>query len=81
MPRVVLPSDLARFTGGASELEVAALNYRALVAELCERFPDLTVTQVRKFAIAIDGMIVQEPMLETFRPDSEVVLVAKIAGG
>jgi len=81
MPKVVLPSTMARFTGGVNPVEVAAGNYRELVTELCERFTDLPEELVRKQAIAIDGMIVQEPMLETFRADSEGVLVAKIAGG
>jgi len=81
MPRVVLPSTMSRYTSGATEIEVAATNYRDLVTELCRRFTDLPEALIRKQAIAIDGMIVQEPMLETFRADSEVVLVAKIAGG
>lgn len=81
MPRVVLSPAMARFTGGAREVDLDALSYRALVAELRERFDGLPEELIRKQAIAIDGMIVQEPLLETFRPDSEVVLVAKIAGG
>ena len=81
MPRVVLPSSLVPYTGGAREIEVAATSYRELVAELRRRFTGLPEELIRKQAIAIDGMIVQEPMLETFRADSEVVLVAKIAGG
>jgi len=81
MPRIVLPSNLARYTGGARDVEVAAMSYRDLVAELGQRFPQLSEEHIRKHAIAIDGMMVQEPMLETFRADSEVVLVAKIAGG
>lgn len=81
MPKVLLPSNLTPYTGGAREIEVAALSYRDLVAELRQRFTDLPEELIRKQAIAIDGRVVQEPMLETFRLDSEVVLVAKIAGG
>lgn len=81
MPRVVLSPAMVRFTGGARAVDLDALSYRELVAELRERFTELPEDLIRKQAIAIDGMIVQEPLLETFRPDSEVVLVAKIAGG
>ena len=81
MASVTIPSDLQRYTDGTAEVEVAALTYRELVDELSRKFPALTAEIIRKQAIAIDGMVIHEPLLETFRPDSELVLVARIAGG
>jgi molybdopterin converting factor small subunit len=81
MARVPIPADLQRYTGGAAAVEVAALNYRDLVEELSDKFPELTVETLRKQALAIDGMVIHEPLLETFGSDSELVLVARIAGG
>jgi len=79
--KVVLSSDLQRYTGQVREVDVAAGNYRELVAELCERFPDLPEDTVRKQSLAIDGMIIHTPMLETFARDSDLVFLARIAGG
>lgn len=81
MAKVTFPSDLQRFTGGAVEVEVSARNYRDLVAELCDRFPALTEEALSKQAIAIDGIIIHSPLLESFHSDSELVLFARIAGG
>jgi molybdopterin converting factor small subunit len=81
MAKVVFPAELQRYAGGAVEVEVSAGNYRDLVAELCRRFPALTEEAIGKQAIAIDGMIIHSPLLESFSNDSELVFFAKIAGG
>ena len=81
MAKVTLSADLQAATGGAAEVQVSAVTYRDMVAELCERFPALTEETIRKQAIAIDGMIIHSPLLESFHKDSELVFVAKIAGG
>lgn len=81
MPSVTIPVDLQRYTGGAAEVEVSALNYRDLVDELSRVFPRLTPDTIRRQAIAIDGMVIHEPLLESFGPDSRLVLVPRIAGG
>ncbi len=66
---------------GVAETVVAARRYPDLVLELCRRFPRLSEEVVRKQALAIDGMIIHEPLVETFEADSELVFVARIAGG
>lgn len=81
MATVMIPADLQGHTGGAAELEVSALNYRDLVAELCRRYPALTEEAIRKQALAIDGMIIHSPLLEAFDKDAELVFFTKIAGG
>ncbi len=81
MAKVVFPSDLQRYTRGAGEIEVSAASYRELLAELRTRFPALSDEVMDKQAVAIDGHIIPEPLLETFGADSELVFFAKIAGG
>lgn len=81
MARVVIPSDLQRQTEGLAQVEVSARSYRELVPELCRRFPDLDRAALEKMAVAIDGMIIHEPLLQRFGDDSELVFVPRIAGG
>lgn len=81
MAKVFLSSDLQRYTGQVRELEVAAGSYRDLVAELCSRFPQLPEDTVRSQALAIDGMLIHTPLLERFGNDSQLVFLARIAGG
>ncbi len=81
MARVVIPSDLQRLTGDRAEVEVAARSYRELLPELCRRFPGLEHEALGKMAIAIDGVIIQEPLLQRFDDNSELVFVPRIAGG
>ena len=81
LAKVIFTSDLQRFTGGAREVEVAADSYRRLVAELQQRFPSLTEAIITRYGLAIDGAIIQTPLLERFGSDSELVFVTRIAGG
>jgi molybdopterin converting factor small subunit len=82
MTKVVISgSACQRFTDGRTELEVAATNFRRLVLELDARFPGLGRQVEEGMAVAIDGEIFQDAYAAQFGPDSEVVLIPKIAGG
>jgi molybdopterin synthase sulfur carrier subunit len=82
MTKVVISgSACQRFTNGRTELEVAATTFRRLVLELEERFPGLGSQVEEGMAVAIDGEIFQDAYAARFGPDSEVVLIPKIAGG
>jgi molybdopterin converting factor small subunit len=82
MPKVVITGDAGRrFTGGRSELEVAATTFRRLVLELDQRFPGLGRQVEEGMAVAIDGEIFQDAYAAQLRPDSEIVLIPKIGGG
>ena len=82
MPRVVISGQAARrFTGGATELQVEANNFRRMVLELDRRFPGLGRQIEESMAVAIDGEIFQDAYLAPFRPESEIVLIPKIGGG
>ncbi len=82
MPNVVISgTSCQRFTGGKTELEVAATNFRRLVLELEQRFPGLGKQVEDSMAVAIDGEIYQDAYSAPLNPDSEIVLIPKIGGG
>ncbi len=82
MPKVLLSGSAAqRYTGGQTELQVSAMTFRRLVAELEERFPGLGKEVEESMAIAIDGEIFQDAYSANFGPENEVVLIPKIGGG
>jgi sulfur-carrier protein len=82
MPKVVISgSSCQRFTGGKTELEVAATNFRRLVLELEERFPGLGRQVEDSMAVAIDGEIFQDAYSAELKSDSEIYLIPKIGGG
>lgn len=82
MPKVRFSgSACQRFTGGKTELDVAATNFRRLVLELEQRFPGLGKQVEDSMAIAIDGEIYQDAYAAPLKPDSEIYLIPKIAGG
>ena len=83
MPKVVLSSGSASqaLTGGQTEFEVEATNFRRLVVELERRFPGLGRQVEEGMAVAIDGEIYQDAYGAEMKPESEVVLIPKIGGG
>ena len=82
MPRVLFSgSALRSFTGGLTELEVDATNFRRLVLELDERFPGLGKQVEDGMAVSIDGTIYQDAYAARLAPDSEIYLIPKIGGG
>lgn len=82
MPKVLLSGSVAQaYTGGLTELDVAATTFRRLVAELDDRFPGLGTQVEESMAIAIDGEIFQDAYSARFGSENEVVLIPKIGGG
>lgn len=85
MAQVEIPARLRSRTGGASRVEVAGGNVRALLRGLDERFPGLVEELKATTAIAIDGEIIgqrlEDAVLERVQPDSEVYFIPAVAGG
>jgi len=81
MAKVTLSSHLKPYTGGDTEFVIEAANVRQLFAALGERYPELVPHLETAVAVAIDGEIYQDALLQPIMPDSEVVLITKIAGG
>jgi molybdopterin converting factor small subunit len=81
MVSVVLAPGMRAYTGGQVETEIDAVSYRAAVRELQQQFPELPAEMFEKCSVAIDGVQVHTPLLETFEADSELVFIPLIAGG
>ena len=81
MARVTLVGTLRQFTGGIAEIDIEAGTVRQLFARLAELFPDLAPHLEQGLAVAIDGQIYQDALLEPIGRDAEVHILPQIAGG
>ena len=81
MSRVVLTGNLKQYTGGVTELELESTTVRQLFRTLAERYPKLAPHLEDGLAVAINGQIYQESLLEPIPPNSEVHILPQIAGG
>jgi hypothetical protein len=82
MPRVLaMGGDVARYTGGRSEFDVAATTVGGMILELDARWPGLGDYVERRMAVAIDGEIFQDADSAVFLAWSEICLIPKIGGG
>lgn len=84
MPAVILSRDIARqYTDGATRIEVPAgpLKVRELIRNLDAEHPGLGLVLRDGMAIAIDGLIYQDCMLEEVGEAREVCFLPAIDGG
>jgi len=81
MARVFLPRSLAEFANGELELEVEARDVRELIARVDERLPGFAERVEGKMAVAIDGEIHSDPLLEPTPGGCEVHFLPRISGG
>ena len=81
MARVVLIGNLAQVTGGVAEFNLPAASVQQLFQQLGELHPALAPHLESGLAVAIDGQIFQDALLEPIGPNSEVFLLPAIAGG
>jgi molybdopterin converting factor small subunit len=82
MARVILNREIARrYTGGETEIEVAEGNIRALIRTLEAQYPGIGIVLRTDMAVAIDGQIYQDALLEPVGPDAEVAFIPAIEGG
>jgi sulfur-carrier protein len=81
MAHVVLMGNLRQFTAGVSELELDVTNIRQLFRRLGEKYPELAPHLEDGLAVAIDGQIYQDTLLEPIGENSEVHILPQIAGG
>ena len=80
MAKVAFSSELQQLTGEAS-CTLAASRYLALVEALAARYARLDKETLLGMAVAIDGEIVQDPLLEPLCEGSEVHFLHRISGG
>jgi molybdopterin synthase sulfur carrier subunit len=81
MAHVTLIGNLRQFTGGVTELDIEAGNVRQLFVRLGEKYPALLPHLETGSAVAIDGQIYQDALLQEIGPDSDVHVLPQIAGG
>jgi len=81
MARVRLSSSFKPYTGGETRFEVQAVNVRQLLERLAAIHPELADHLEHGVAVAIDGVIYQDALLQPIADGSEVVLIERIAGG
>ena len=81
MARVVLIGNLAQLTGGVAEFQLSATSVKQLFQQLAELHPTRGPHLEEGVAVAIDGQIYQDALLEPIAPDSEVFVLPQIAGG
>ena len=81
MATVILPASFSEWTGGTERVDVDVRDVRQLIRALDERFPGLGEKLRDGTAIAIDGEIINDPLLEPIEPDSEVHFLPPISGG
>ena len=82
MARVILTSGLGnQFCGGETEFNIDAADVRSLLTLLEVRFPGIKPELEREMAVAIDGEIYQDPLLEKIASDSEVYFLPRVGGG
>ena len=81
MAHVTLNGNLRQYTGGVAEMEIEARSVRQLLARLGADFPALAPHLQQGLAVAIDGQIYQDALLEEIGAGSEVHILPQIAGG
>jgi molybdopterin converting factor small subunit len=80
--KVVLQTEVARdFADGQAEIEIMADDVRELIKRLDQQFPGIAIRLSERTAVAIDGEIFQDPLLQPIRENSEVYFLPMIEGG
>jgi molybdopterin converting factor small subunit len=78
---VVIPSGLRPLSGGVAEVELVAKDVRGAVAALDARFPGFAKALGTRFAVAIDGEILNDAWLERLPSGSELHFLPALSGG
>ena len=81
MIQVVIPSGLRKLTGGVAEVALAAQDVRGAVAALDARFPGFADALGARFAVAVDGEILQDAWHEPLPAGCELHFLPALSGG
>ena len=81
MAKIIFNSAQLPFTNGLQQAEIAVNSYRELLKELVTLYPNMSVDELGKYMITIDGVIIQTPFLEQIDAESELIFIKKIAAG
>ena len=81
MVKVVLWGTLKHAAGGATEIELEAKNVREVLDRLRESYPKLKEHLDRGVSVTIDGVMYRDAWFAEIKPESEVYLLPRLAGG
>ncbi|NQV57098.1 MAG: MoaD/ThiS family protein [Rhodospirillales bacterium] len=81
MARVVFMGEVRQYTGDDDEVEIDAPNVMQLFKKLGQLYPKLDLILETGFAVAIDGEIMEDSLLQSLADAKEIVLVPKMEGG
>ncbi|MEX2648871.1 MAG: MoaD/ThiS family protein [Alphaproteobacteria bacterium] len=81
MAQVKLGGTYKSYTGGRTEFDVEAKNIREILSGLAVLCPDLKPVLDKGVTVAIDGQIFRNAWFQPVRPDSEVHILPRMAGG
>ena len=81
MVQVRLGGSLQSYSGGRGSFEIEAANIGQILAGLGEACPRLKPLLEQGVAVAVDGEIYRGSLLKPVRPDAEVFILPKLAGG
>ncbi len=70
-----------RTRAGVSTLEIEAHNIRSLLERLAEQVPAIAAEIDAGVAVAVDGQIYQDALLQPLAADAVVHILPQIAGG
>ncbi|MDG1204609.1 MAG: MoaD/ThiS family protein [Pseudomonadales bacterium] len=80
MAIVIFSGELEKLTGD-TRIEISSVVYRDMVTELVARYSALSRELLEEMAVAIDGVIIVDPLLEKLPEDSEIHFLHFVAGG
>ncbi len=81
MVKVVLWGSLKQAAEGQTEVELDAKNVRDVLDRLRERYPGLAPQLDRGVSVSIDGVMFRDAWFAPIKPDSEVYILPRLAGG
>jgi molybdopterin converting factor small subunit len=81
MTEVRLGGALRAYTDGQEVFEVGGSNIRELLADLGERYPKLKPLLDKGVAVVVDGELYRDAWFQPVKPDSEVYILPRVAGG
>ena len=81
MVQVRIWGSLAAATEDETEVEIEAGTLRELLDGLAEKYPAIRPQLDRGVSVAIDGKVYNDSWVTPIKPDSEVVLLARLKGG
>lgn len=81
MARVVFMGEVRQYTGDDDWVEIDAPNVLQLFKKLGALYPRLAPVLETGFAVAIDGEVMEDALLQRIDDAKEIVLVPKMEGG